>query len=307
MHNTKPTPVLVTGAGSGIGLAIVQALLQAGHRVYAGARQAGHRRMLQDLGAQALPLDVRDAAQAQQAADSIVQAGHGLHAVVHNAGVGGIGLLLGWPDEDLHALFDTNVFGPHRLTRALMPLLLQSRGRVVCIGSQGGSIASPLMGPYTMSKHALEAYAECLRLELAPHGLAVSMVQPGAVATAIGDKGRAGNVARLQATPPPFDQASKAVMAELLNPTPPSPDEPESASNRRHAAPEKVAAVVMQALFDAQPQARYLVGTRWEGDRVIAALITRLLDAAQSPSHGLSLQQLVERLASAWQARDHRP
>ena len=307
MHNDKQTPVLVTGAGSGIGLAIVQALLQAGHRVYAGARQAGHRQMLQDLGAVALPLDVRDAAQVQRAADSITQAGHGLHAVVHNAGVGGIGLLQGWPDEDLHALFDTNVFGPHRLTRALMPLLLQSRGCVVCIGSQGGSITSPLMGPYTMSKHALEAYAECLRLELAPHGLAVSMVQPGAVATAIGDKGRAGNVARLQATPPPFDQASKAVMAGLLNPTPPSPDEPESATNRRHAPPEKVAAVVMQALFDAQPQARYLVGTRWEGDRVIAALTERLLDAAQSPSHGLSLQQLVERLASAWQARDHRP
>ena len=71
-------------------------------------------------------------------------------------------------------------------------------------------------------------------------------------------------------------------------------------------SPEKVAAVVMQALFDAQPRARYLVGTRWEGDRVIAALITRLLDAAQSPSHGLALSELVERLASAWQARDQK-
>ena len=66
-------------------------------------------------------------------------------------------------DEDLHALFDTNVFGPQRVTRARLPLLLAAKGRVVCIGSQGGSITMPLVGPYTMSKFALEAYADCLR------------------------------------------------------------------------------------------------------------------------------------------------
>ena len=85
-------------------------------------------------------------------------------------------------------------------------------------------------------KFALEAYADCLRQELAPHGMAVSIVQPGAVATDIGDNGHAGSVRRLQATDPPFADA---------------------------------AAVVLQALFDASPQARYLVGTRWEGDRVL--------------------------------------
>ena len=292
-------PVLITGAGSGIGLAITRALLQAGHRVYAGARKPAHLQMLQGLGATALVLDVRDAAQVQQAAATITQAGHGLLGLVHNAGVGGIGVLASWSDEDLHDLFDTNVYGPHRLTRALLPLLLASRGRVVCIGSQGGSITSPFMGPYTMSKHALEAYASCLRQELAPHGVAVSIVQPGAVATDIGANGLAGNVARLQAAQPPFDVEAAAVLADLRSPAAPRPDEPESASNRRHAPPAQVAEVVIQALWDKQPEARYLVGTRWEGHRVLSALIERLIDANNSPAMRLPMEELLALVEAA--------
>lgn len=297
------SPVLVTGAGSGIGLAIVQALLQGGHTVLAGARRPAHLHMLRDLGATALALDVRDPAQVLQAAAAVDKAGQGLQGLVHNAGVGGIGPLPSWSDGDVHDLFDTNLFGPHRLTRALLPALLRAKGRVVCIGSQGGSITAPVMGPYTMSKHALEAYAACLRQELKPHGVAVSIVQPGAVATDIGDNGRAGNIARLQAAPPPFDEAAGAALKGLLAPTPPRADQPESAANRRHAAPAAVAAVVMQALFDADPKARYLVGTRWEGDRVIGALTERLLDAARSPSHQWDEAAFMTHCQTAWRLR----
>lgn len=299
----KPLAVLVTGAGSGIGLAITQALLQAGHAVFAAARRPAHLQMLQSLGATALALDVRDAAQVQLAAEAIRHASLGLHGLVHNAGIGGLGVLQSWPDEDLQTLFDTNVFGPQRLTRALLPLLLASKGRVVCIGSQGGSITMPFMGPYTMSKFALEAYADCLRQELAPHQVGVSIVQPGAVATDIGDNGHAGTVRRLQATEPPFADAAAAVLAAVKTPVTPRPDEPESASNRRAAPPEKVAAVVLRALFDATPQARYLVGTRWEGDRVITALIDRLVDASASPSHRLTLAELLARVEGQHRAR----
>ena len=303
----KQLAVLVTGAGSGIGLATTRALLQAGHAVFAGARRQAHLQMLQELGATAVPLDVCDAAQVQQAAltvaQAVAQAGHGLHGLVHNAGVGGLGVLQRWPDDELHALFDTNVYGPQRLTRALLPQLLAARGRVVCIGSQGGSITMPFMGPYTMSKFALEAYADCLRQELAPHHVGVSIVQPGAVATDIGDNGRAGTMRRLQATEPPFADAAAAVLASMKTPSAPRPEEPESAGNRRAAAPEKVAQVVLQALFDETPQARYLVGTRWEGDRVITALIERLLDANASPSHRLTMAELLARVEDQHAAR----
>ncbi len=295
--------MLVTGAGSGIGLATVKALLAAGLTVFAGARKPKHLQCLLDLGAHALPLDVRDVAQVAGAAARVHAVGQGLYGLVHNAGVGGIGLLPSWPDADVQALFDTNVFGPHRLSNALLPLLLQSRGRIVCIGSQGGSLTMPFMGPYTMSKHALEAYAACLRMELAPHGVAVSIVQPGAVSTDIGDNGRSGNVARLQATRAPFDDAARAALKGLQNPSAPRPEELESAHNRRHADPAAVATTVLQALGEEAPQARYLFGTRWEGDRVLSALIDRLLDAAQSPSHRLNVDELLARVQAAAELR----
>jgi NAD(P)-dependent dehydrogenase (short-subunit alcohol dehydrogenase family) len=295
--------VLVTGAGSGIGLATVKALVAEGLQVYAGARKPAHLAALRSLGAHSLRLDVTDRAQVAAAADEIQAQGLGLFGLVHNAGSGGTGLLPSWSDADLQGLFDTNLFGPHRLTNAVLPLLLQSKGRIVCIGSQGGSITAPFMGPYTMSKHALEAYAACLRLELQAHGVAVSIVQPGAVATDIGINGRADAVARLQSTPAPFDEAARSALQALLNPKLPNPDEPESAHNRRYAKPEAVAHTVLQALGEPAPQARYLFGTRWEGDRVIAALTARLLDAAESPSHQWSEAEFLAHCQAAWRAR----
>ena len=292
--------VLVTGAGAGIGLAIAQNLLAAGWQVWAGVRKPAHHEALAALGAQPLALDVRDAAQVRAAAAAV---GGRLDALVHNAGVGGIGPLAGWSDHELRDLFDTNVFGPHRLSNALLPALVAVRGRIVCIGSQGGSLTAPGMGPYTMSKHALEAYAQCLRLELAPHGVAVSIVQPGAVATDIGANGLAQNLARLGATPPPLDTLARAMADSLRAPAEPDPAAPESAANRRHAPPSAVAAVVRQVLESPAPALRYLVGTRWEGDRVIAALLERLIDAARSPSHGFGEAELQQALHAAWQAR----
>ncbi len=291
---------LVTGAGAGIGRAIVEALLAEGWQVFAGARKPAHLQALAALGAVPLALDVRDAAQVQATAAAV---GPRLDALVHNAGVGGLGPLAGWGDDDLHALFDTNLFGPHRLTNALLPALLAARGRIVCIGSQGGSITSPGMGPYTMSKHALEAYAACLRAELAPHGVAVSIVQPGAVATEIGANGLADNLARLAAVPAPFDAQARALAEALQSPRELDAAAPESAANRRFAPPSFVATTVQQALNVAQPQARYLVGTRWEGDRVIGALLDRLIDAATSPSHRMDEAELVERVRQAWRSR----
>jgi len=228
---------------------------------------------------------------------------------VNNAGIGELGHLAAWRDDDVRRLFETNVFGLMRLTQALLPMLLAARGRVVNIGSMGGSITQPLYGPYTMSKHALEAYSECLRLEGAPHGLAVSIVQPGAVATRIGESAAAGTRARLAATPAPFDAEARRVLDGLdAPPSPPSPpsqspDAPESATNRRAASPASVAAVVVEALGCAAPQARYLVGTRWEGERVLDALTERLIDAAISPGQSLDRTALLARIDAAWRAR----
>jgi NAD(P)-dependent dehydrogenase (short-subunit alcohol dehydrogenase family) len=297
---------LVTGAGSGIGLAVVQALARGRHRVFAGARRADDLERLAALpGVSALRLDLLDPAAAQQVRQALAAAGvERLDGLVNCAAIGELGHLAAWSDADLQRLFETNVFGLMRLTRELLPLLLAARGHVVNIGSMGGTITQPLYGPYTMSKHALEAYSECLRLEGEPHGLKVSIVQPGAVATRIGDSAGAANAARLAATPPPFDADAQRVLAALdAAPAAPQPDGPESATSRRPARPEQVAAVVLQALAEPRPQPRYLVGTRWEGERVLRALTERLIDAAVSPGQQLDRQMLLAWVDAAWRAR----
>lgn len=298
-----PRPVLVTGASTGIGHCITLRLARQGHRVFAGARKPGD---LQALGAienvVPLELDVTQPAQIEGAIAQVQAAGGGLWGLVNNAGVGGLGPLHTWHDDELQALFDTNVMGPLRLSSACLDLLLAAGGRIVHIGSQGGSITSAGFGPYTATKHALEALAQCQREELAPHGVSVSIVQPGGVATAIGANGRAGTQARLRRALPPFQADALAALAQMDQPAAYRADELESATNRSLSPPEAVARAVEHALFAPVPRARYLVGTRWEGDRVLRNLTERLLDANLGDALRYSRDELValldERLAA---------
>lgn len=292
-----PRRILVTGASSGIGRCVALRLAAQGHTVYAGARQAQDLAALAAVpGVHALALDVCRPDDVAAAAQRIAKAG-GLYGLVNNAGIGGLGPLHSWTDAELLQLFDTNVFGPQRTSRTLLPLLLAARGRIVHIGSQGGSISSRWFGPYTMSKHALEAFALCQREELAPHGVAVSIVQPGGVVSEIGAKGAAGTRLRFERaatdTALPFVNQAQAVLAQFAQPAAYRADEPESAHNRKLSPPEAVAAAVEDALFAPQPRLRYLVGTRWEGDRVLHTLVQRLLDANDSPNMHYTRDELV--------------
>jgi NAD(P)-dependent dehydrogenase (short-subunit alcohol dehydrogenase family) len=302
-----PSTALVTGAGSGIGWAVTHALSSRGWSVWAGARRADDLARLSTLpGVSPLNLELLGASCGEQAHSALMAAGvTTLEALVHSAGVGELGHLAAWSDADVQRLFETNVFAPMRLTRALLPLILAGQGRIVSIGSMGGSITQPLYGPYTMTKHALEAWSECLRQELQPHGAMVSIVQPGAVASRIGTSARAANEGRLAGTPAPFREAAHAVLAAWKAPAVDVPAvASESAENRILAAPETVADVVLQALTAARPQARYLVGTRWEGERVLRVLTERLIDAASSPGQQLSREALLAWVDAAWRERE---
>ena len=290
--------IFVTGASSGIGLDITRRLAAHGHPVYATARKESDLQALAALeNVTPVRLDVRDPQQVREAAELVARQGGGLYGLVNNAGIGELGLVSTWTDDELLDIFDVNVFGPFRLTNALLPLLVEARGRVVLISSQGGMISKKYYGPYTMTKHALEAYSVALRDELAPHGVLVSIVQPGGVETSIGENSFAGMLRRFERAQPPFKEEADAVLASFNAPPEPPASGEESESNRKPSPPALVTEAVVDALFSAAPKFRYLVGTKWEGDRVIHALIEKLLDENDNPAHNYSQAELAALLA----------
>jgi NAD(P)-dependent dehydrogenase (short-subunit alcohol dehydrogenase family) len=305
MANDSRRSVLVTGASSGIGRSTVQFLAERDCRVYGTVRNEEAAAKLREI-ANVTPLrcDVTKSDEIADAVRAVTASGHGLYGLVNNAGLGELGMLSTWTDEELLRMFDVNVFGPFRMTNAFLPLLLESKGRIVNIGSQGGMLSKNYYGPYTMTKHATESYTEALRAELEPYGVLASVVQPGGIATNIGAASRDGTVARFRRAQPPFREEAEQILAYFTAPAPePSAERAgggaqddataESESNRKPSSPMIVAEAVYDALFSPAPRLHYLVGTKWEGDRVLNALIAKLLDENDNPKHDYSREQLV--------------
>jgi short-subunit dehydrogenase len=297
MENDRP--VLITGASSGIGNHLARYLADRGHTVYGTARKAADLAELKKIKKVVpIQMDVRQPDQIQAAFQLIEQAGKGLYGLVNNAGIGELGPFTSWTDEELLKIFDVNVFGVHRMTNAFVGMLIKSDGRIVNIGSQGGMITMKYYGPYTMTKHALEAYTVALDQELEPYGVRVSIVQPGGIVSNIGDNSMPGTLAHFQNAREPFKEEADQVLAAISQPEADGDEEfqanePESATNRKPSSPAIVSEAVHDALFAEKPKLRYLVGTKWEGDRVIHSLIEKLLDENDNPMHNYSSQELV--------------
>lgn len=186
---------VITGASTGIGRSAALHLDRLGHRVIAGVRNPGDGDALRTSASERLTpvvLDVTDAddiAQAVQVVDDALGGGP-LDGLVNNAGIS-LGGPLEFLDIDrLRLQLEVNVVGLVAVTQALLPLLRRGPGRIVNIGSIGGRVTSPFMGPYCASKYAVEALSDALRMELGPWGIHVSVVEPGPVHSPIWDKGR---------------------------------------------------------------------------------------------------------------------
>ncbi|QLC73978.1 SDR family oxidoreductase [Pseudomonas sp. LPB0260] len=178
--------VLITGCSSGIGRALADAFHGAGYRVWASARKAADLATLEAAGFTAVQLDVNDGAALEQLAARLQQEAGGLDVLINNAGYGAMGPLLDGGVEALRRQFETNVFALVGVTRALFPLLRQSSGLVINIGSVSGVLATPFAGAYCASKAAVHALSDALRLELAPFSIELMEVQPGAIASSFG-------------------------------------------------------------------------------------------------------------------------
>jgi NAD(P)-dependent dehydrogenase (short-subunit alcohol dehydrogenase family) len=171
---------LVTGASTGIGAACAVRLTSAGWRVFSGVRRAGDA----PKSTEEVLLDVTDDEQIRAASERIGE----LDAVVNNAGIAIAMPLEFIPLDELRRQLEVNVIGQVAVTQAFLPQLRRSRGRIVFVGSIAGKSALPFLGAYAASKHALEAIADTLRVELRPFGIDVSIVEPGTIKTPIWTK-----------------------------------------------------------------------------------------------------------------------
>jgi len=242
--------VLVTGAARGIGKSIVSYLAAAGWDVIGGVRTAADAEALSALPrVTAVTLDITDDAQVAALPEAV---GGRLDAVVNNAGIAVSGPLEGLTSAEIRHQLEVNVVGQLAVTSAVLPMLRESRGRIVFISSVNGRLSAPMMGAYSASKFALEAAADALRLELRPWHIGVSVVQPAQTDT---DLWRTADqaVAEMEAALAPQHRALYGRHVAGMRKAIPM-------SQRLAVHPDKVSKVVLEALTARKPKARYPVG-----------------------------------------------
>ncbi|GLW75061.1 short-chain dehydrogenase/reductase [Kitasatospora phosalacinea] len=249
---TPPRTVLITGCSSGMGRRTALALHGLGHRVYATARRPETLADLAALGIATLPLDVTDE-RSMTAAVAAVEAAHGSVDVLINNAAYGLHLPVesATPDE-VRAQFDTNVFGLVRMAQLVLPGMRRAgRGRIVNISSMAGRFSPPGGAFYHASKHAVEAISDSLRLEVAPFGIEVVVVQPGPTITEFG----ATAVGTMHPAADPADPygSFRTRLADMYA--------RRTFTRRNGAVPAEAATkVIVRAATAARPRARYAIG-----------------------------------------------
>lgn len=269
--------VLVTGAGRGIGRATVKRLAAAGWDVYAGVRSEAAGEELRGERVTPVLLDVTDEAQIAALPGAVTGQ---LDALVNNAGI-----VVGGPVEalalsELRRQLEVNLVGQIAVTQALLPKLRAARGRIVFVSSLSGRVATPMTGAYNASKFGLEGIADALRLELAPWGIDVVIVEPAQTDT---DMWRSADEAFDETLATVSDEHRQLYAKHLEGFRKSIP------RSQKMASPvDGVTGVIERALTTSRPRARYVVGTGPKIQSALASLTpTRVLDRALRAAGGV--------------------
>ncbi|HEX5425956.1 MAG TPA: SDR family oxidoreductase [Candidatus Acidoferrales bacterium] len=247
---------LVTGGTDGLGRAAAIMLAARGYRVFAGGRNEERRAALDQLARErklpleSLDLDVRDDASVNACVSEIERRAGPVDVLVNNAGIAIGAAMEEISIEDLLKVYDTNVFGLLRMTKRVLPeMRRRRRGRIVNMSSIAGKVASPILGPYSSSKHAVEAISDSLRHELYPFGIFVALIEPGYIETSMNHTANELSSAYTRAAQ---DSPYRGVYESFLAGW-------EKIRKASTDSPEDCARVILRAIEDNPPQPRYLV------------------------------------------------
>lgn len=236
--------ILLTGASSGIGLASAEKLLKEGHIVYGSTRKEAAAEELRKLGGHPLKIEMEDETTMQAAIDKVLEEQGRIDVLFNNAGYGHYGPIEEVPLEAGRKVFEVNLFGLARMTQLVLPHMRKQRsGRIINTSSIGGKMYTPLGAWYHASKHALEGWSDCLRLELHPLNIDVVLIEPGIIDTGFNER----MVGRIKENPDSggYTEMKQALIKGLeMNTNPGSP-------------PEVIAKLVSKAVNAPKPKTRY--------------------------------------------------
>lgn len=271
MNNVQNQVVLITGASSGMGKAFTRALLKQGALVYSVARRVEAMHDLAELGARILKMDITNQQQVDEVIQHIEKETDGIDILINCAGFGLYGAMEDTSIEDARYQFEVNIFGLAYLTQKVIPSMRQKRsGRIINISSMGGKIYTPMGSWYHATKHALEGWSDCLRLELKPFNIDVVLIEPGAIATEFADV----------MVKPLIKRSGFGAYSKMAN----------AVANATHESVQKgnlsdvqvVVDMLMKAVQADHPKTRYVGGKyaklmifvrKWFGDRIFDKMV----------------------------------
>jgi NAD(P)-dependent dehydrogenase (short-subunit alcohol dehydrogenase family) len=261
--------VVVTGSVSGIGRASAEQLAGLGYDVIPVMRR---NEPLPQPVQEPVLLDIADTAQIGPACEQILdRTGGRIAALVNNAGINVNGPFEVLPMSEWRRQFEVNFFGHLEVTQTLLPALLAAGGRIINVGSIGGRFSLPFLGPYSASKFAMRAWSDAIRLELAPHGVPVVLIEPGAIATPMWDKGLASADDMVTTLDPDIQRRYADQLAGTRK---------AAGLAARHAIPvARCAKVVTKAVTTDKPRGHYLVGPDAWVQAAISLLPASMSDA----------------------------
>ncbi|MEU4237386.1 SDR family oxidoreductase [Actinoplanes sp. NPDC026619] len=259
--------VLISGASTGMGAATARELAGRGYHVLAGVRRESDAAALRGPNVEPVFLDVTDPAQIEAVAGRIAAdpARRPLRAVINNAGIAINAPVELLSMDEWRRQFEVNLFGHIAVTKAVLPALLASSGRVVNISSVGGKVALPTYGAYAGAKFAMEGMSDALRRELAPHGVQVVVVEPGGVQTEMTGHG----IERMNDTIAGMTPAERGRYGGLLQ----AIISQATGFTKAGLPAEAAGRIIADAATVRRPRARYTVGR----DAAILTRLSRLL------------------------------